>query len=81
MPNTHTYADGFGTWHARVPSGPTARNRARYAIRRELTARGEVGPGYRIRIELAPVWAQHTDGTVTYRETVDVHPAIAALAR
>lgn len=48
----HTWADGFGRWHARVTVGPTAARRAREAIRKEIVARGECGPGWRCRIEL-----------------------------
>lgn len=50
-----TWADGFGRWYAAVPGDhPSPRRLAREAIRRELEERGEIGPGYRIRLAEAP---------------------------
>ena len=63
-----THADGFGNWHAVIEcrdggygnAGQWAIDRhwdrlramARRAIRRELVARGDIGEGYRLRIQL-----------------------------
>lgn len=68
-----TWANGFGVWHAAVVPGPTAQRRARGAIRRELLDRDEIrSAGYRVRVELAPEFAQNrTDGRVVYREIAD----------
>ena len=50
-----TWADGFGRWYAAVPGyRKNPRRVARNAIRRELVARGDVGIGYRVRVEPAP---------------------------
>lgn len=67
-----TFADGFGRWYAAVPGDcPDPRRRARDAIRRELTARGDIGPGHVIRLERAPVeWhtTSNPDDRPVYRE-------------
>ena len=50
-----TWADGFGRWHAAVPEGVSAPVRvARVAIRRQLVARGQIGPGYAVRVVPVP---------------------------
>lgn len=69
----HLWANGFGVWHAAVTPGADAAQRAQRAIRAELIEREDVKPGsgYRVRVELAPAWAQdRTDGRVVYREAV-----------
>lgn len=55
-----TWADGFGNWHAAIhvrrpdmADAPTIEKIARTAIRRELDARQDRAPGYRVRV--APV--------------------------
>lgn len=65
----HTWANGYGIWHARVPEGPSAAHIARHAIRAELKARGDVGAGYVIRLVKAdPAICDAIPGTVVYRE-------------
>lgn len=62
----HTWADGFGRWYASAPAGlppEQARAAARRAIRRELAQRGQIGPGYRLKLEPAPGF-----GPGTFRE-------------
>lgn len=50
----HTWADGFGLWHCRVtgpfPKSAGFRRAAGRAIRSELSERGAIGAGYRIRL-------------------------------
>jgi hypothetical protein len=61
-----TWANGYGIWHARVnfPAngytdeylanhGRRIRAKARRAIRREIEARGDVGPGWRCQVVTA----------------------------
>ena len=78
-----TWADSRGRWHARVdfpyPGYGDAlagewdriRAKARRAIRRELEARGEIGAGYAVRVELVRS-TQHpsalTTTSVTFAE-------------
>lgn len=45
------WADDYGRWYARVTDGPTAQRRAVYAIRKALQERGQIGAGYRVRVE------------------------------
>lgn len=69
--NPILYANGFGVWHAAVAPGPDAEKRAADAIRGELLDRGDIEPfsPYRVRVELAPDWAQgQFDGRAVYRE-------------
>lgn len=69
-----TWADGFGRWYAAVPGDrPNPRRVAREAIRRELTARGEIGIGAVVRIEEAPDYWLTTDRAErpVYREATD----------
>lgn len=66
-----TWANGFGVWHSRVPVGPSAAHIARAAIRKELTERGEIGPGplYLKRVPTGPGEViDAVPGTVVYRE-------------
>lgn len=71
-----TWADGFGTWHARVsfPSpgyGPAfiaahidrVRAKARRAIRRELVARYQLSPAYRLSIKVEANALDHLNRT------------------
>jgi hypothetical protein len=82
------YANGFGRWHARVtfPApgyGPShldgeidrIRARARRAIRRAVTERGESGPGWVCRVEVAATDQDSLNVThsITYREKVTEH--------
>lgn len=71
--NVHTWADGFGLWYARVPvdfsdqeSVKSAPARARRAIRRELSDRDALGPGYRMNLKW--VTEDLDGGTTTFRE-------------
>lgn len=80
------WANGFGTWSARVvltlPVTDTpqnlvgARAAARRVITRELTERGQIGEGFRIHVARVVEWPNDTDGTarpistVTYRERI-----------
>ncbi len=67
-PAVETYADGFGLWHAVVPTVGTVKAqqaRARRAITRELRERsGPVAPVVR----LAPVPPTDRDGTRNWSE-------------
>lgn len=71
-----TWANGFGIWHASVALDKTtdeekdrARRRCQRAIRRELEERGEIGYGYRLRVELKEVVKLENGRTrLTYRE-------------
>lgn len=54
-----TWANGYGNWFASVTLDKftdeekvRARQRCQRAIRRELEVRGEIGTGYRLRVEL-----------------------------
>ena len=62
-----TWADGFGRFYAAVPGDrPDPRRVARDAIRKELSARGEIGAGHVVRIEPAPrEW--HTTSDISAR--------------
>lgn len=64
MGTAHTWADGFGTWHARVPNQPHRHEMTAYqAIRAELQARqGAPLPGFGLAV------VAEDDTTVTYRE-------------
>lgn len=69
----HTFADGFGRWYAAVPGDlANPRRTAREAIRRELTERGAIGPGYVVRVEPAPDHWLTTDraSRPVYREVM-----------
>ena len=55
----NTWTNGYGLWHASVTLDKftveekvRARRRCQRAIRRELEERGEIGTGYRLRVEL-----------------------------
>jgi hypothetical protein len=52
--SVHTWADGFGLWHARVtgpvPASDGFRRAASRAIRSELEARGDITTGAVIRL-------------------------------
>lgn len=71
-----TWANGFGIWHASVALDKTtdeekdrARQRCQRAIRRELEERGEIGTGYRLRVELKEAVKLENGRTrLTYRE-------------
>lgn len=79
-----TWADGFGIWHAKItfpqpghettsltPHAQRLRHKARRAIRNEITSRGENGPGWICRIEIADIEAANQVTTsITYREVV-----------
>lgn len=79
-----TWADGFGIWHAKITFGHPGREttsltahaqrlrrKAQRAIRNEVTSRGENGPGWVCRIEIADVQAANQVTTsITYREVV-----------
>lgn len=62
-----TWANGYGTWYARVPAGDQAERVARKAIRKELAERGEIGSGVRLRVTRVLIAGKL--GTVVYRET------------
>lgn len=67
-PVVTTWADGYGRWHASVPLSTNPRGdamRARRAIRAEMEARDEIGPGYRVRVARERVTPH---GTAIYRE-------------
>jgi hypothetical protein len=76
------YADGSGIWHAHVWTADNGRpwheqrgeleRMARAAIRDELKERGELGQGYRVRVELAPYGVRWTT-TTTYGATIEAH--------
>lgn len=65
-----TWANGYGTWHARVTDGPNAERQARAAIRSELRERGDIGPGIRVRVErvTSELRPSSVAGTAVYRE-------------
>lgn len=78
-----TWADGFGTWHARVEFpfpgyGPQylaenitrIRAKARRAIRRELVARYQVSPAYRLSIHIEANNLDHLNRmhSITFKE-------------
>lgn len=79
-----TWADGFGTWHAKItlPEGygpdhmahtmPRLRAKARRAIRRELNVRGAISDDYRLRITVESTDLSHmnTMYAVTFREKI-----------
>lgn len=61
---THVFVDNFGRWYAAVEPGYGARRRARYAIRVELTQRGELPADLdRLRVQPATshtaAWPEH----------------------
>lgn len=63
----HTWADGYGRWHAAVTPGNDASRRARAAIRAELIARGmRPEDGYLVLVERSP--DDTRAGRVVYRE-------------
>lgn len=72
----NTWTNGFGIWHASVALDKTtdeekdrARRHCQRAIRRELEERGEIGTGYRLRVELKEVVKLENGRTrLTYRE-------------
>jgi hypothetical protein len=75
--NTHTWADGFGTWHAEVTENGTgnarnARRSASNAIARELTDRAPRGVTLRAPIKLRSRTSR--DGTLV-SEFVENWPA------
>lgn len=72
LSDVHTYADGYGLWHALVPRSPHAlsihdradeRNAAievgREAIHAELDARGDRSPAYRADVALLNIKSDH----------------------
>ncbi len=64
----HTWADGFGIWHASVPLTASPKQdaqKARRAIIAELRERVHELDPRRVQVELERVTAH---GTVTYRE-------------
>lgn len=79
----HTWADGFGIWHARVTTpvetadAATMRAAACAAILTELHARGDAA-GYMVRVtaDAGPTFGQDDDGrpvvSVEYAEAVEV---------
>lgn len=63
----HTWANGFGVWHARINADTdNAPVKAGKAIREELIARGDVGRFSPVNIER--VEELDLPGTVVYRE-------------
>lgn len=63
-----TWTDAYGIWWAAVPmTGDDHADacRARRLIRDQLTARGDIGPGYRLKIRRESVT---THGTARYVE-------------
>lgn len=71
VPAVHTYANGFGSWHAVVPAAVDRPAVVAAAIiRGELQARGTVDPR-RVRVEVDPGTVSHPAHGVTsltYRE-------------
>ena len=71
MVSAQVWADGFGTWHVRVPNTPDAYMVARDAMRDALTARvRDVAPACWTNL----VYVRSGDGSVTYREGVPFSP-------
>lgn len=48
-----TWADGFGRWHVLVPNQSGKRKTARFAIREELSMRGDIS-GYQLKVDEIP---------------------------
>lgn len=69
MNHVHTYADGFGVWHAEVPRHLYAdpAGAARRAIRREIALRDDHADMRAIGTTLHNM----TDSLLIYRETVN----------
>jgi hypothetical protein len=66
MMETTTWANGFGTWHAKVPNArANPRSVARNAIRQELQDRSAPGEMFRgLRVQLVEKTETHS----VYRE-------------
>lgn len=50
-----TWADGHGRWHAAVPDTDDGARVAAEAIRVELEARGDAGPGHVVEVTAGPL--------------------------
>lgn len=67
MSDIHTWADGYGLWHASVPDVPNAARTAKRAIMRKLRERESNVSARRVRLRQV----DKADGAVHYVEEAD----------